>query len=48
MYPRSGEETGYLLHSTAKDQKGGQIIPGSGRILLHLDTRVFKPGQTAL
>jgi hypothetical protein len=45
---RSGEETDHLHHSTAKDQKGGPRIPGSGRILLHLDTRIFKAGQTTL
>jgi hypothetical protein len=48
MCPRSGEETGHLLHSTAKDQKGGLRILGSRRILSHLDTRVFKPKQPTL
>jgi hypothetical protein len=42
--PGSGEKTGYLLHPSAKDQKGGLRILGSGRILLHLDTQTFKPG----
>jgi hypothetical protein len=46
--PGSGEETGHLLHSTAKDQKGSPGILGSSRILLHLDTWIFKPGQATL
>jgi hypothetical protein len=47
-YPGSREETGYLLHPSAKDQKGVLKILGSSRILLHLDTQIFKPGQTTL
>jgi hypothetical protein len=48
MWPGFGEETDYLLHPTAKDQKGSLRILGSGKILSHLDTWIVKPGQTTL
>jgi hypothetical protein len=48
MGPGSIEETVYLLHSSAKDQKGGVKILGSSKILSPLDTWIFKPGQTTL
>jgi hypothetical protein len=48
MHLGSGEETDYLLHPTDEDQKGSPRILRSGRILLHLDTWIFKPGQTTL
>jgi hypothetical protein len=46
--PRSGEEKDHLFHSKAKDQEGGLRILGSGRILLHLDTQIFKYSQMTL
>jgi hypothetical protein len=45
---RSGEETGHLLHATAKDRKGSPRFLGSSKIVQHLDTQIFKPGQTTL
>jgi hypothetical protein len=48
MHPRSREETSYLLHPSVEDQKGGPRILGGSRILLHLDTQIFKPVQTTL
>jgi hypothetical protein len=48
MHPGSREEMGFLLHPSAEDQTGGPRFPRSSRILSHLDTQIFEPGQTTL
>jgi hypothetical protein len=34
--------------SSAEDQEGGRRTPRNSRMLSHLDTQIFKPGQTTV